>query len=115
MTSAGPGKEEVIVDNVTKLCNLSASSMFGVHTRFGDTTIDSSEPFFEKFISNHGMIPVKMLKSCDGWKPEYEKRLTIKRVHVCKSCRFKSYKGCCPEYSTSNRVMIKMAFVNECF
>ena len=27
---------------------------------------------------------------------------------MCKSCKGKAHKGCCSEYSSNNRVMIKM-------
>lgn len=60
------------------------------------------------FFSENFMVPFKEAKSRPGWKHEYKNVVQVKRLHMCKSCRGKARKGCCPEYSPKNRVMIKM-------
>ncbi len=50
------------------------------------------------------------------WNKEYEDLVEVKLVNICKSCGLlprsmkgsKAYKGCCADYSSSNRVKIKM-------
>ena len=54
------------------------------------------------------MIPFKQVKNNPEWKKEYEVDVVIKRVHICKSCRNKARKGCCPNYSSENRSMVTM-------
>ena len=54
------------------------------------------------------MIPFKQVKNNPEWKKEYEANMYIKRVHICKSCKNKACKGCCPDYSSENRSMITM-------
>jgi hypothetical protein len=60
------------------------------------------------FFSDNFMVPLKDAKNKPGWKPEYRDLAQVKRMHICKSCKCKARKGCCPEYSSGNRVMIKM-------
>jgi hypothetical protein len=60
------------------------------------------------FYTRGGMLSLKDLKNNPEWKKEYELQLTIKRVHICKSCKNKTRKGCCFEYSSQNRSMVTM-------
>ncbi len=60
------------------------------------------------FFSENFMVPIKEAKRKQGWRSEYADLAQVKRMHICKSCRTKARKGCCPEYSPANRVMIKM-------
>lgn len=65
--------------------------------------------FMHRFYKKGGMVPIKNVKMHPEWTKEYETCITTKRVNMCKkSCKGKAHKGCCPEYSSSNRVMIKM-------
>ena len=66
------------------------------------------ETFMHKFYKEGGMVPIKKVKMHPEWTKEYETCITTRRVNMCKSCKEKAYKGCCLEYSSSNRVMIKM-------
>lgn len=60
------------------------------------------------FFSENFMVSFKEAKNKPDWKPEYKDMAQVKRLHMCKSCKGKAMKGCCPEYSPKNRVMIKM-------
>ena len=66
------------------------------------------ETFMHRFYKEGGMVPIKNVKMHPEWTKEYEACITTKRVNMCKSCKEKAHKGCCLEYSSSNRVMIKM-------
>ena len=55
-----------------------------------------------------GMMSLKVLKRNPGWKAEYEDNLTIKRIHMCKSCGSRAFSGCCSGYSTKNRKQMMM-------
>jgi len=67
-----------------------------------------SSDFFSVNYTKGGVIPIKEVRNHPEWKPEYEKLVQVKRVHMCKSCKSKAQKGCCPLYSPKNRVMIKV-------
>ncbi len=67
-----------------------------------------SGDFFSANYTKGGVIPIKEVKNHPEWKPEYEKLVQVKRVHMCKSCKSQARKGCCPQYSPKNRVMIKV-------
>ncbi len=71
-----------------------------------DLNVD--ETFFTKNYSRGGIVPIKDVRKHPEWKNEYESMVEIKRVHVCKSCRNKAHIGCCKNYSTSNRVMVRV-------
>jgi hypothetical protein len=60
------------------------------------------------FFSENFMVSYKDAKKKPGWRSEYRDLAQVKRMHMCKSCKSKARKGCCPEYSSGNRVMIKM-------
>lgn len=66
------------------------------------------ENFMHRFYKEGGIVPVKSVKQHAEWNKEYEKYIRTKKIHVCKSCKNRAHKGCCLEYSSSNRVMIKM-------
>ena len=66
------------------------------------------EIFMHRFYNKGGMVPIKNVKMHPEWTKEYETCITTKRVNMCKSCKNRAHKGCCSEYSSSNRVMIKM-------
>ena len=66
------------------------------------------ETFMHKFYKEGGMVPIKNVKMHPEWTKEYETCITTKRVNMCKSCKEKAHKGCCSEYSSGNRVMIKV-------
>jgi hypothetical protein len=72
------------------------------------TNSDWTEDSFEEKYKRKGMYPLKEMKQHPEWKDEYMSKLRIKKVHICKSCRKKWMKGCCENYSQSNRVMLKM-------
>jgi hypothetical protein len=69
---------------------------------------DFEEMSVGNFFSDNFMVSLKNAKNKPGWKPEYRELAQVKRMHICKSCKCKARKGCCPEYSPGNRVMIKM-------
>ena len=68
----------------------------------------NAENFLSTFYIRGGMIPLKQVKNNPEWKNEYEANMVIKRVHICKSCKGKAYKGCCYCYSPENRSKITM-------
>ena len=70
--------------------------------------LDFEDMSVGNFFSENFMVPLKFAKNKPGWKPEYRDLAQVKRMHICKSCKCKARKGCCPEYSSGNRVMIKM-------
>ncbi len=74
----------------------------------GECSLTEYVAFFsKKFIGSSFIVSIKEVRKHPEWKKEYEKLIKIKRVHQCKSCKGKARKGCCPEYSPENRVMIK--------
>jgi hypothetical protein len=68
----------------------------------------SKKNFFEKNYKPGGMCSLKEMKRHPEWKDEYAKRIEVRKMHMCKSCKRKWMKGCCKNYSQENRVMIKM-------
>ena len=64
-------------------------------------------------ITKGSMIPLKELKKYygPGWHDGLLQDKKIKNVQICKSCNKKSLKGCCPEYSSKNRRVIKMVIL----
>lgn len=104
-----PLEELLCNDFCVDLCNSAASSAVELKNFVDDCK--AALPDFRQhcdFFSSNFMVPFKQVKNSPEWKPEYEELVQVKRVHVCKSCKSKARKGCCPEYSPANRVMIKM-------
>lgn len=64
--------------------------------------------FFENNFKKGGMVSLKSVKRHPDWREEYRHEVNIKRINMCKSCKSRAYKGCCSEYSPTNRVMVKM-------
>jgi hypothetical protein len=71
---------------------------------------DITDKFSDLGITKGSMIPLKELKKHygPGWYNGLLQGKEIKNVQICKSCNKKSLKGCCPDYSSKNRRVIKM-------
>jgi hypothetical protein len=81
-------------------------SKSSTHSYFGAKAENTD--FLSRNYQQGGMMSLKEMKRHPEWKQEYECNIDIKRIHICKSCNKRSFKGCCSEYSTRNRVMLKM-------
>ena len=68
----------------------------------------SFESFMHRLYNKGGMVPIKNVRRNPEWNKEYETYITTKKINMCKSCKSRAHKGCCSEYSSGNRVMIKM-------
>ena len=82
---------------------------------FNDDVVDTfsrmslqDADFFDRNYKKGGMISLKEVRRHPEWKEEYNQKVEIKLVHICKSCGFKAFKGCCSDYSSSNRKKVKM-------
>ena len=64
--------------------------------------------FFEKNFRRGGMMPVKEMKMHPEWKTEYIGQVNLKDFNMCKSCKKRAFSGCCPKYSASNRIKVRM-------
>ena len=91
----------------TNFNNINLNSDKHVRTTHDEHNTDF-DAFMNRFYKEGGMVPIKNLKQHAEWNNEYETHLITKKIHMCKSCKRKAHKGCCSEYSSSNRVMIKM-------
>lgn len=74
----------------------------------------SKKSFFERNFKRGGMIPIKEMRMHPEWKEKYLDDAEVKDIHMCKSCPNRSHSGCCPEYSASNRKMIRMVIGWHC-
>ena len=54
------------------------------------------------------MVSLAYVKRHPEWRNEYLKDVETNFVNICKSCGSKAIKGCCLEYSATNRKKIKM-------
>lgn len=92
-----------VVHNVTNNFN-----RLQINPIINDSRRSKTDEFMHTFYIKGGMIPLKDVKNNPEWKKEYEADMVIKRVHICKSCKGKAYKGCCSCYSPENRSKITM-------
>ena len=71
---------------------------------------DLTDEFARLGIVKGTMVPLKELKRHygPGWHNDLLQGKEVKNIQVCKSCNKKSLKGCCPDYSSKNRRVIKM-------
>jgi len=67
-----------------------------------------SNIFLENNYIRGGMCPLANMRQHPEWVPEYRKNVEVKRINICKSCRNRFIKGCCPEYSSKNKTMQTM-------
>ena len=58
--------------------------------------------------NNTYIVSIKEVKRHPEWKSEYAENIMTKLINVCKSCKKRAYKGCCPSYSSQNRSKIKV-------
>ena len=64
--------------------------------------------FFETNYKRGGMYPLVDMRQHPEWIPGYRKHVEVKRITICRSCKKRSIKECCPEYSSKNRTMQTM-------
>jgi hypothetical protein len=66
------------------------------------------EDFLEINYKRGGMYPLVEMKRHPEWRPRYRYVIITERVNICKSCKQKSAKNCCSEYSQKNRSKVTM-------
>ena len=66
------------------------------------------DDFFEKNFKRGGMMPIKEMKRHPEWETQYIGQVSLKDFNMCKSCTKRAFSGCCPEYSASNRIKVRM-------
>ena len=64
--------------------------------------------FFERNFKRGGMMPIKEMKRHPEWETQYIGQVSLKDFNMCKSCTKRALSGCCPEYSASNRIKVRM-------
>lgn len=76
---------------------------------FENFKIKHEDDFFEKNFKRGGMMPIKDMKRHPEWETHYIGQVNLKDFNMCKSCTKRAFSGCCPEYSASNRIKLRMA------
>ena len=95
-----------IIINNTIINNYSYTESPG---QYLNTRTDASHSgFLEKNYNRGGMCPLVNMRQHPEWVPGYRKHVEVKRITICKSCRSRFIKGCCPEYSSNNKMMQTM-------
>lgn len=81
-----------------------------IATLFSSLTIGhvNGNKFFSNNYDKGGMVSLADVKKHSEWNNEYLKDVETNFVNICKSCSCKAIKGCCLEYSATNRKKIKM-------
>ena len=64
--------------------------------------------FLKKNYRRGGMCPLVDMRQHPEWVPGYRKLVEVKRITICRSCRNRFIKGCCPEYNSKNKTMQTM-------
>jgi hypothetical protein len=82
-----------------------------ITNNFQSVSISDCAPdigFLENNFKRGGMHPLVDMRQHPEWVPGYRKHIEVKRVTICKSCRKRFIKGCCPKYSSNNKTMQTM-------
>ena len=69
---------------------------------------ENGDNFFNNNYDKGNMVSFADVKRHPEWRNEYLKNVETNFVNICKSCGSKAIKGCCLEYSATNRKKIKM-------
>ena len=69
---------------------------------------ENGNNFFNNNYDKGGMVSLADVKRHPEWRTKYLKDVETNFVNICKSCGSKAIKGCCLEYSATNRKKIKM-------
>lgn len=93
--AAFAGQQSCTVENVGNL--------------MADMTITPmSVQFMDTHYKRGDMIRLKNVTEHPFWKKEYRMDLSIKKFQMCKSCGKRALRGCCDNYSSTNRKPITM-------
>lgn len=84
------GQQSCTVENVDNLIKSMGVQFMDTHYKRGD------------------MIILKTVTEHPFWKKEYRMDLSIKKFQMCKSCGKRALRGCCDNYSSTNRKPITM-------
>lgn len=88
-------------------CYLESYIADSIGNAFSNLSI-KNDGFFNKHYSKGGMIPLSDVRKHPEWRNEYANDVDTMFVNICKSCGLKALKGCCSEYSSTNRKKLKM-------
>ena len=85
--------KSIIINNTT-INNYSYTESPGQYLNTRTDVSDSG--FFEKNYKRGGMCPLVDMRQHPEWVPGYKKHVEVKRINICRSCRKRFIKGCCP-------------------
>ena len=69
------------------------------------TSIDTAQCYLETYFKRGGMCSMKKISKHPEWKPAYKNGIETKKIDICKSCEKRWLKGCCENYSRTNRTI----------
>lgn len=81
---------------------------YDVNKCINDSKIIGLTKFMSDNYNTGGMVLLQTVRRHPSWKHEYLQDVETSFVNICKSCGSKALKGCCSEYSTTNRKKLKM-------
>ena len=69
------------------------------------TGINNAQCYLETYFKRGGTCPLKKISRYPEWKPAYKDEIETKRMDICKSCKQRWIRGCCENYSRTNRTI----------
>ena len=81
-----------------------------IHNNFADlrvspASIDTAQCYLEAYFKRGGMCSLKKVSRFPEWKTVYRGEIETKKLNICKSCEQRWIKGCCENYSRTNRTI----------
>jgi hypothetical protein len=70
--------------------------------------LTTKECFFPRNFKSGGMMPLREMKRHPEWETQYIGQVSLNDFNMCRSCKKRAFSGCCPEYSATNRIKVRM-------
>lgn len=69
------------------------------------TDINTAQCYLENYFKRGGICSLKKISRHPEWKAVYRDEIETKKLNICKSCEQRWLKGCCENYSRTNRTI----------
>ena len=67
--------------------------------------LGSAQCYLETYFKRGGTCPLKRISRHPEWEPAYKGEIETKKMDICKFCEKRWLKGCCANYSRTNRTI----------
>ena len=93
------------IQNANTIQNAQTIQNNFANLQVSSTDVNNVRCYLEAYFKKGGMCSLKKISRHPEWKTKYRDEIETKKLNICKSCEQRWIKGCCENYSRTNRTI----------